>query len=455
MLTQATGSPAKALEMLGTATDLAAAKHEDLSTAAESLGKVYNGQNRILKEFGVTVTSSAGAHKALETATKGAEAADKTAATSAQKLADVHAELAGKTTLTAAEHIRLRDATAAATDAAGKATTAHTKLTAAQKANHDAAGSNEKAIDTLGKKLSGQASAQADTFTGHLHGIKAAFEDHVAVIGQKYGPALTVAGAAMTGLGATMEVGKAATNALKDVQVIQTAQTELATAATWLLNAAMDAMPIILIVLGLAAVVAAIILAYNKVKWFRDAVDDMGKIAKAAFDDVKNAAVFVFNWLSQNWPLVLAILTGPFGLAVKEISDHWDTIVSDVEAMPGRITNAAVGLFDGIKAAFRGAINGVIDLWNQLHFKLPDINFGPIHLTGPDIGVPNIPHLAQGGLITSTGLIYAHAGEAITPAPLVGRSAPAVHIDTLAVSTEMDIDLFMRRAAWSARTAAL
>ena len=102
---------------LGTASDLAAAKHESLSVAAESLGKAYNGNTRILKEFGVTATGTGNTAKALETATKGAESADKAAATVNQHLADVHAELAGKTTLTAAEQIKLRDATSKAADA--------------------------------------------------------------------------------------------------------------------------------------------------------------------------------------------------------------------------------------------------------------------------------------------------------------------------------------------------
>jgi hypothetical protein len=36
-------------------------------------------------------------------------------------------------------------------------------------------------------------------------------------------------------------------------------------------------------------------------------------------------------------------------------------------------------------------------------------NSGPI--------LPAIPYLEQGGLVTKTGLIYAHAGEAVTPMP--------------------------------------
>ena len=48
-LTQATNDPAKALDLLSTATDLASAKHESLTTAAEAVGKAYNGNTKISK----------------------------------------------------------------------------------------------------------------------------------------------------------------------------------------------------------------------------------------------------------------------------------------------------------------------------------------------------------------------------------------------------------------------
>ena len=577
VLTQATGDPKKALEMLGTASDLAAAKHEDLGTAAESLGKVYNGQTRVLKEFGVAVVSTTGAHKALETATKGAESADKSAATANQKLADVHAELAGKTTLTAAEQIRLRDATATAADASDKAKAAHLKLADAQKANQTATGANGKEIDALGKKLSGQASAQADTFGGHIKGIKAAMEDHISVMGQKYGPALAASGAALTGVGAALDVGKGALEAYKNATKDQTAM-------QWLLNAAEDANPMLLIIIGVAALVAGLILLYKHSQLFRDIIAEVGKVGKtamhdlgAAFDVVKQAAEVVFNWIKANWPLLVAILLGPFAVATLLILENWKAILKFFEELPGkiagfmaniwdtafaelktvatwlynnvwtpmaalfsgfpraiagifvnvydtafaafttvtswlygnvalpvvnffrgipgtiggvfvnvydtafagfkgaaawmetnvgqpiinfftgipgRIASAAVGMWNGIETAFKSALNGAIDGWNSLKFTTPSVDILGVHTPSVTIGVPQIPHLAQGGLITSTGIVYAHAGEVISPAP-AGVGGPAVHIDNVNVSSELDIDLFMRRAAWAARTASL
>jgi phage-related protein len=87
------------------------------------------------------------------------------------------------------------------------------------------------------------------------------------------------------------------------------------TAAMWLWNAAMNANPIGLVVIAIAALVAGIMLAYKKVEWFHDLIDGLWQAFQA-----------VFHWVQENWPLLLAILTGPIGIAVLAITKNWDTI---------------------------------------------------------------------------------------------------------------------------------
>ena len=376
-LTQATGDPAKALDLLSTAADLAAAKHESLTSAAGQLGKAYNGSARIYKEFGVTTTTNTGAVK-----------------------------------------------------------------------------DNQQKIDELSAKLTGQASAAADTFSGKLASLKAKFEDQVATIGQKYGPAITAVGAGMTGVAAAIQVTSGIMEFFRTTTIFSTAATAAQTAAQWALNVAMSANPIMIIVIALAALIAVVILAYTHVAFFRNTVDEMGRVATAVFDAVVGAAQTAFGWIQANWPLLLAILAGPFGLAIFEIQKHWGDIMTFLRGLPGDVSSVVGGMWDSIGAAFRTTLNHIIDLWNSLQFTLPTVNVGPVHLGGETIGVPNVPHLAQGGLVTSDGLIYAHAGEAITPMP-TKNLGPAVVIENASFATELDVDAFMRRAAWAARTAAL
>lgn len=196
----------------------------------------------------------------------------------------------------------------------------------------------------------------------------------------------------------------------RTVALAGAAATGVMAGAQWALNAAMTANPIGLIIVGIAALVAGLVIAYKKSDTFR-------KIVTAAFGAVKDAALWAFNWVKSHWPLLLAILTGPIGIAVLVITKNWDRIksgaaavkdfivdkfvalVSFYRSMPARIGKAVRGMFDGIKEAFRGAINFVIDAWNGLSFSLPGFDPpgpGP-KFGGITIGTPDIPRLARGG----------------------------------------------------------
>jgi hypothetical protein len=370
-LTDATHDPQKALDLLGTAANVAASKHEDLSTAADQIGKVYNGNTKLLKPYGIELDKTTGLTQDGRTAT--------------QALADVTA---------------------------------------------------------------GQAAAATDTFTGKLSAMRARLEDSASAFGQKYGPAITIAGAAMTGLGAAIETGTAISKAFT------TAQEGQAVAEGLTLG------PILLIIVAIAALAAAAYLIYRN--W------------DTIWNAMHIAVQTVWDWIRKNWPLLLAVILGPIAIAALEIARHWDAIkggaaqvvssitggfnslVGFISGLGGRIAGAAWGMFDGLWQAFREAINHIINGWNGLRFGIPEIDThipGIGKVGGGDFGVPQIPHLAQGGLITATGLIYAHAGEAITPAPT--RSGPAVVVEHATFADDLDIEDFMRKAAWTVQTAGL
>ena len=419
-LTQATHDPAKALQLLGTATDLAAAKHESLNSAAGALGKVYNGNTKLLKTFGIEIDKTTGKTKDGQTAT--------------QALAGV---------------------------------------------------------------LKGQASAASDTFMGHMDALKTHVEDQVSMFGEKYGPALQGVGAVMVGLGGTMEVAKAGMEALKSSTILQTAALYAQSAAQVVVEA--TGAPLWLIILALVAAVAALV-AIGYVLYTN---------WNTIWNGILAVVQIVWNWIKANWPLILGILTGPIGLAVALIWKYWSTILSGLQSvwnwirsawnsvysfltapvaaainwivgawgqvrsavsgviswiegawnglvgwfsgLPGRMAGIFSGMFMGIWEAFKGAINMVIDGWNSLHFGIPSIDThipGVGKIGGGSVGVPHIPRLAQGGLITADGLVYAHAGEAITPY----RPGPAVVVQQANFAAETDIDLFMRKAAWVLQT---
>lgn len=58
-LTTATQDPAKALEYMGLVADIAASRHISLESAADKVAKMLAGNNRVFKEFGITVKAGA------------------------------------------------------------------------------------------------------------------------------------------------------------------------------------------------------------------------------------------------------------------------------------------------------------------------------------------------------------------------------------------------------------
>jgi tape measure domain-containing protein len=118
-----------------------------------------------------------------------------------------------------------------------------------------------------------------------------------------------------------------------------------------LLNLVIDANPIIVAAAAIVGIGAAVVLAYQHFKPFRDAVDAVGRAFRTAF-----------GWVEDHWPLLLAILTGPFGLAARYISQHFGQIVDFVSDIPGKIGRA----FRGLGRVAAGAFDDVVGFFKEL-----------------------------------------------------------------------------------------
>jgi TP901 family phage tail tape measure protein len=159
----------------------------------------------------------------------------------------------------------------------------------------------------------------------------------------------------------------AETQALTIAQQEQAVATGEAAVAQDGLDVAMSANPIGLIVIGIGLLIGVIILVVTHLK-------DFEKWGKEAFHFVEQAAESAWNWVKGHWPLLLVILTGPIGIAVLLIKDHWKSIVKgaenaihDVEGwfkkLPGFILGLVVGynmlLFHAGVALLEGLIHGI------------------------------------------------------------------------------------------------
>jgi hypothetical protein len=488
-LTQATQDPGKALQLMGTASDLAAAKHIGLAEAATSLGKAYNGSGRALKEFGITMEKTADSHKSLEKATKAAESADKDLAKAKEHLIEVQVRDADKKKLTASDALTLKNAQDKVTGATMLAVQAHQRVTAAQEQAGKAAGHHEKELGELSKRLSGQASSSAQTFSGHLKAMKAVVEDNVAQFGQKYGPALTAAGSAMAGLGAAVKLATSLEIGHRIAQAASAVATGAVTAATWLWNAALEANPLVLIATLIALVVGAIVAIGIKFGWWADIGHALWAALKAAFHGIWDAIQFVWHWIADHWPLLLSMLFGPFGVAVYLIVSHWQQVVDFFKGLPGKIKDFFVGAWNWLTdiggQIIDGLLNGVKAAWHKIEdfftnagkkiagfLKNPLGIFSPSRvmaeqgafiMEGLGIGLMagfdrhvqsaldrTVAALTPGGGTTSSQAERASAGAGSST---IGRAVgPAVVVQSATFNNGLDLDTFMARAAWAVRT---
>ena len=167
------------------------------------------------------------------------------------------------------------------------------------------------------------------------------------------------------------------------------------TAAQWLLNVAMTANPIGLIVLGITALIAVVVLIATKTTWFQDGW-------RAAWSGIKSAAAAVGDWFAGTlWPGIRKVFDGIIGL-------------------PGKVANAFGGIASAVSRPFRDAFNAISRAWNatvgQLSWTVPGWVLG---IGGNTIRAPRLPTFHTGGVVPglagSEVPIMALAGETVIP----------------------------------------
>lgn len=205
--------------------------------------------------------------------------------------------------------------------------------------------------------------------------------------------AQTAAGAVKAGAKLAWQAGKFLV--VRGAQLAAAAASKAYAAAQWLVNAAMDANPITLIVIALVALGVAFYELWKHSETFR-------RIVTGALNAVKGAALAVFHWVKGHWPLLLAIITGPIGLAAYFIHQHWQKIKDTISAAIRWVIDfvrqhwkmvlmGAAGLllgpfaavvvliathWDKVKDLFRKGIAFVKDLWSRFWTGLKNLASG-------------------------------------------------------------------------------
>lgn len=208
-------------------------------------------------------------------------------------------------------------------------------LTELTKQNGDVAGSFEE----LEKSVS--------TFVDNLTPRIWAFIDALGPIG----PLLIGITTALVTFKSAMLISKLIDTATKSF-IAYTAANEGATVAQWLLNGAMEANPIVLIVTLISGLVAAIITLWNTNENFKNALI-------AAWKLIKNAAVYVFGAVCD---LFTKTIPESFNTVVEwfeSLGEWFYEIGKDmIEGLWEGIEDAASGLWEGIKDVGGAIVDG-------------------------------------------------------------------------------------------------
>jgi hypothetical protein len=205
---------------------------------------------------------------------------------------------------------------------------------------------------------------------------------------------------------------KVATLAQAAAQKVAALGAKVWAAGQWVLNAALDANPIGLVVLAIAALVAIFVVAWKHSETFRN-------IVIGTWNGIKKVAESVGGWFVNTlWPWIKGV---------------GDKIASLFHGLPSKIKSAFSGLFDILTWPYRTAFNFIADAWNntigRLHWSVPD--WVPV-IGGRSISVPNLPHFAAGGTVPGVFgepvPIMAHGGETVSTPGDRGRGGDTVYV---------------------------
>ena len=365
-LVLATNDVERSNKLLAIAQDVAVATSKPLEAVTQALAKAEMGQYAALKKLGIPMSEGIQASIDLQKEQK--------------KLAKDEAALA-------LVKYQIAEGMLSGEEATKKLTAANEKFASQSQIVNDLMATTGDYSDDVAKKFGGAAADAAGTAEGQFKRLGVALAETKESIGAALLPAIeavlpflqamgqwasenstvfVIIAGVIGGIAAAIVITNAAMTAW-------TAATTAFTVVQTAFNAVMALNPVVLFAVAIAALVVGLVIAYKKFDAFRDIVDAV------------------------------------FGVIKKGIKGGMDAITSYLTFVMG---------------VYKAIFNGIATLWNntigKLKFSVPD--WVPV-IGGKGFDVPNIPMLANGGIVTSPtlALIGESGPEAVIP--LTGPNA--------------------------------
>jgi hypothetical protein len=265
--------------------------------------------------------------------------------------------------------------------------------------------------DVLQKTFAGSAEAYGKSAAGAQARLSVAIENVQESLGTLLLPVITKVANAMANLAGYFEthttlakVLTIAVGALGGVLLVASVATKIMAASQVLLNIAMSANPIGVVILALVALGVGLKVAWGHSETFRN-------IVTGTWNAVKNGAEAVLGFFRANWPIIATLISGPFAPIVALATNAFG------------IRSALVGAFNGIKGAVAGLVGDIVDFWRELPGRIAGaISAGAGKVKDAVLGVfSHLPGFVKKALgISSPSTVFMSIGEAIISGAVKG-----------------------------------
>jgi hypothetical protein len=214
---------------------------------------------------------------------------------------------------------------------------------------------------------------EADTAAGQSQRTAAKMEDMQAALGTALLPAMTAVVEQLGKLFKWMQENQTVTQILVGVIGALAAAIVVANVAL-AITAALASGPA-LIVVAVVALIAAFVLAYRKVDWFRSAVD-------VVFDHVKGIVMGVARFLVTAWEQAVATVRA----VIRGVSNAWDAVSSAVRGAVSSLVGWVKSTWSSAVDAVSSAVQRVRDAWSTVSGAVRDLISGVANFLRSAIG---------------------------------------------------------------------
>ena len=230
------------------------------------------------------------------------------------------------------------------------------------------------------------------------------------------------------------------------MMVLHKTATIASTAAQWAFNAAMDANPIGLVVIAIAALVAAIVVAWQNSEAFRNVVI-------SCWEAIKTAAGAVADWFAANvWPLMQVAWDGivagaqwMWGVMVSVWQGMQPVIQAVIDWIVGTAWPALQAAWDGIVAGAQWVWNGIVSVWQGMQPVIQAVVDWIVNTAWPALQAA-WDGISAGAMIVWNGMVAAWQGISDIIRPVVDW---IVNVAALYLTTAWDAISWGVSALWS------